>query len=79
MKPASSRLVVDRIEGDLAVVVLYEDDSVKFNFPVRLLPEGTREGDHLTVTFAPDEESRELERQRIADLLNELKSRPDEL
>jgi hypothetical protein len=76
MKSAiAARVIIDRIEGDLAVLALHEDDGVKFNFPLRLLPEGAREGDHLLVTFAEDEESREVEKKRIGDLLNELKGR----
>ena len=76
MKPVTSaRIVIDRIEGDLAVLVLYEDDQVKFNLPLRYLPEGVREGDHLQMSFAEDEASRESEKQRISDLLNELKNR----
>ena len=73
MKSASpARVIIDRIEGDLAVLVLYDDDQVKFNMPVRLLPEGAREGDHLLMTFAEDKGSREAETKRISDLLGEL-------
>jgi len=76
MKSASSaRVVIDRIEGDLAVLVLYEDDGVKFNTPLRLLPEGAREGDHLLMTFAEDKEGREAETKRIGNLLDELKGK----
>ena len=69
----STKVVVDRIEGDLAVLVLYEDDRVKFNLPLHYLPEGVREGDHLQMGFAQDEESRESERKRVGDLLKDLK------
>ena len=72
---SSTRVVVDRIEGDLAVLVLYEDDAVKFNLPVRLLPQGLNEGDHLRISFAADEASRDSERKRIGNLLDELKKR----
>ncbi|MEK6289055.1 MAG: DUF3006 domain-containing protein [Acidobacteriota bacterium] len=65
----STKVVVDRIEGDLAVLVLYEDDRVKFNLPVHYLPEGVREGDHLQMGFTQDEESRESERKKVEDLL----------
>jgi hypothetical protein len=76
MKSASPlRVVIDRIEGDLAVLVLYEDDRVKFNMPLRLLPEGAREGDHLLMTFAQDNASRESEKRRIGNLLHELKNK----
>jgi hypothetical protein len=76
MKSASpARVIIDRIEGDLAVLVLYEDDGVKFNMPLRLLPEGAREGDHLLLTFAQDNASRESEKKRIGNLLDELKGK----
>ena len=71
----SARIVIDRIEEDLAVLVLYEDDQVKFNLPLRCLPEGVREGDHLQMSFAEDEAGRESEKQRISDLLSEAKNR----
>jgi hypothetical protein len=71
------KVVVDRLEGDLAVIVLYDDDSVKFNLPVKYLPEGTRGGDHLQVTFAPDRQSREAEKQKVADLLKSLTEKKD--
>jgi hypothetical protein len=76
MKSASpARVIIDRIEGDLAVFVLYEDDRVRFNFPLQLLPEGAREGDHLLMTFAEDNASRESEKRRIGSLLDELKNK----
>ena len=73
--PASTKLVIDRIEGDLVVLVLYEDDGVKFDLPLRYLPDGVREGDHLVMSFREDEASRESEQKRIDDLLKNLKSR----
>jgi hypothetical protein len=74
-KQASTKLVVDRIEGDLAVLVLYDDDGVKFDLPLRYLPEGVKEGDHLLMNFREDEASRASEQKRVDDLLKELKSR----
>ena len=67
------KLVVDRIEGGKAVLVLYDDDSVRFSLPITCLPEGTRGGDHLNVTFTQDLESREAEIKRAEQLLMELK------
>jgi hypothetical protein len=72
---ASTKLVIDRIEGDLAVLVLYDDDGVKFDLPLRYLPDGVREGDHLLMNFREDEASRASEQKRVDDLLKELKSR----
>jgi hypothetical protein len=72
---ASTKVVVDRIEGDLAVLVLYEDDRLKFNMPLRCMPEGVKEGDHLAMSFTENETSRESEKARVDDLLKQLKSR----
>jgi len=72
---SSTRVVIDRIEGDLAVLALYDDDRVKFNLPIRYLPHGAREGDHLQMSCDQEEESRDNERRRVDDLLKELKSR----
>lgn len=73
----SSKVVVDRVEGDLAVIVLFDDDSVQFNLPVKHLPEGVKEGDHLQMTFSVDKESREAQKQKVSDLLKELTGNKD--
>ena len=75
MKPCSVKVAVDRIEGPLAVLVLYDDDNVRFNFPVERLPGGLREGDHLIVRFEQDDESRKAETKKAEDLLNDLLKR----
>lgn len=67
------KLVVDRIEEDIAVCVLYEDDRVSWAIPLRYLPAGTRAGDHLRVTFELDAESRRQEQQKAESLLDELR------
>jgi hypothetical protein len=70
-KESSHKFIIDRIEGDLAVITLYDDDRVKFNLPVSLLPQGAREGDHLQITFTEDKESREELKKRIEELLKD--------
>lgn len=72
------KVVIDRIEGDLAVFVLTEDDSVKFDLPVKYLPEGASEGQHYRLAFTADEESRESERKSIEDLYKQLMGRKDD-
>jgi hypothetical protein len=42
------RLVIDRFEGDLAVVEV--DGEGTLDLPRWILPEGVKEGDHLTVS-----------------------------
>jgi Protein of unknown function (DUF3006) len=70
---STHKVVIDRIEGNKAVIVLYEDDGVKFNLPTSFLPEGVKEGEHLQMSFSVDKESREAQKKRITDLLNDLK------
>jgi hypothetical protein len=72
MGNSSIKVFIDRIEGDLAVVVLSEDDRVKFNLPVKYLPGGAGEGTHLRLSFKIDEASRKTETDKIAGLLEKL-------
>jgi hypothetical protein len=72
MSKSSIKVFIDRIEGDLAVLVLYDDDSVKFNLPRKYLPGGISEGGYLQLTFAIDKASQEEEKQKIDGLLKKL-------
>lgn len=70
---------VDRIEpteeGEpLAVLLLQqaEGEYLEWRVPLSWLPEGTREGDWLTVHFEPAPHLREQVHQEIEDLLREL-------
>jgi hypothetical protein len=73
-KPNKQKLkvVIDRIEDEIATIVLYEDDSVHFNLPAEYLPEGAKEGDHFQLSFKKDRESRDAEKKKAEDLLKEL-------
>ncbi len=53
---------IDRIEGDLAVLLLGEDMR-KVNFPVSYLPENTGEGDYLKLELSYDREATEQAEQ----------------
>ena len=69
----SVRMIVDRIEDDRAALVLSDDDKVKLNLPVKLLPEGVKSGDHLDVTFKIDRVSTREVASEVEDLLEKLK------
>jgi Protein of unknown function (DUF3006) len=77
-KQSAVKVVIDRIEGDKAVVVLYDDGAVKFNLPAKLLPEGIKGGDHLLMSFAVDRERRDSEKKKIEGLLGELTGKKNE-
>lgn len=71
-----SRGVIDRIEeGGNAVVLVGEDESVKVELPVALLPEGATDGDHLTITVRLDAESRAEAEERVKALQEKLEKR----
>jgi Protein of unknown function (DUF3006) len=63
---------VDRIESGLAVILLSDYSGIQFDMPLEYLPPGIEAGDHLTITFQLDPESREETRRSIADLKKRL-------
>ena len=73
------KIVIDRIEDEVATLVLYDDDSVHFNLPAECLPEGAEEGDHFQLVFKKDKESRAAEKQKADDLLKDLLGQSDEI
>ncbi|HPQ11611.1 MAG TPA: DUF3006 domain-containing protein [Bacillota bacterium] len=68
------KAVIDRFEGDFAVV-LFGDEEIKLNIPRKLLPKGSREGSWLKVTFELDPEGEKKQREKIEDLLKKLKDK----
>jgi hypothetical protein len=68
------RAVVDRIENGQAVV-LFGDDEIKVDIPVKVLPVGVKEGDILRVEFTIDKEAESKQRARISQLLDSLKNK----
>lgn len=63
-------LIIDRFEGDFAVVEYKE--GCTFNLPRSLLPTGAKEGDILTLTMTIDNESAETRKKKIETLMDEL-------
>ena len=47
---SSSEMIIDRIEGEFAVVLL---KGAAHNIPIALLPKGIQEGGSLTLTYTP--------------------------
>ena len=61
---------IDRVEGDLAVLLLGEDMK-KVNFPVSYLPANTGEGDYLKLELSYDKEATERAEQEALELLKD--------
>ena len=71
-KAHTLKVYIDRIEDDVATLVMSDDDSVHFNLPKDYLPEGADGGDHFQLTFKPDKESAKEVKAKADDLLKDL-------
>ncbi|MBA3715350.1 MAG: DUF3006 domain-containing protein [Pyrinomonadaceae bacterium] len=63
---SKTRGVIDRIEdNEMAVVLVGDDEGISIDVPASLLPKGASDGDHLTITFTLDKESRAEAEDRV--------------
>jgi hypothetical protein len=69
------KMTIDRIEGTLAVVISWDDEPVRMNITVSLLPPGCREGDILTVSIERDAQETEAAKERVSGLVGKLKKK----
>ncbi|MCT8337363.1 DUF3006 domain-containing protein [Methanoculleus sp. Afa-1] len=69
------RVSLDRFEEGLAVLLVREEERVRFTLPRSLLPAGAREGDILEVAVRRDVAATEAARQRVSERIARLKSR----
>ena len=69
------KATIDRIEGKLAVLLIRNGESIKLNFPLILLPEGSKEGDILDIDIQKDEKETEDAKERVTNLIEKLKSK----
>ena len=68
------KAIVDRIEGEIAVV-LFGDYEDKMDIPLADLPVGVKEGSCLKVCFELDDDEESTRRKRIEERLNRLKGK----
>jgi hypothetical protein len=69
------KAVIDRIEGDLAVVLMGEKGEFKFNIPLSFLPDGCKEGDVLKISIERDLTATQETKQRVSSLMDKLKKK----
>ena len=74
---ATIKAFVDRIESNLAVILLCDDAGVQFDLPVQYLPPGIRAGDHLVISFRLDPASAAATRQNVSELKRQLTEESD--
>lgn len=64
-----TKAVVDRFEGDFAVVLA---ESVSVDVPKKMIPDEVKEGGVIYITIANDEEETKERDELARDLLNEV-------
>ncbi len=72
------RASLDRVEEGLAVLLLREDESIRFTLPRSLLPSDAREGDILEVAIRRDVAATAEARERVAERIERLRGRGGE-
>ena len=69
------KATIDRIEGNIAVLILEEDEAVRINLPLSFLPEGCREGDILTIGIKRDTPGTKEAKERLSQRIERLKNK----
>ncbi|BBL64804.1 hypothetical protein MSMAT_2789 [Methanosarcina mazei TMA] len=69
------KVTLDRIEDCTAVLLLRDDESIKIDVPLFLLPRESKEGDILNVSIERDVQETEAAKERVSALLEKLKNK----
>jgi len=72
------KVTLDRIEGSTAILLLRDDESIKIDLPLFLLPPESREGDILDISIVRDVQETEAAKERVSALLDKLKNKKTE-
>jgi hypothetical protein len=71
----SFKVTLDRIEENIAVLLVRDEEKIKINIPLFLLPEGTREGEILDITISRNKKETEEAKKRVSTLLEKLQNK----
>ena len=71
----SFKVTLDRIEESIAVLLVRDEEVVKINVPLFLLPVGSKEGDILDIAITRDVQETEATKERVSSLLEKLKNK----
>jgi hypothetical protein len=69
------KAVIDRVEGEVAVLLLGDKGEFKLNLPLSQLPEGCRESDVLNISIERDPVATEQAKERVSGLMDKLKKK----
>ena len=69
------KVTLDRIEGDLAVLLIQPDEIYEISWPSSYLPQGAEEGSILTIHMDVDVQETRAADMRVRSLLEKLQDR----
>jgi S-adenosylmethionine synthetase len=69
------KVTLNRIEEDIAVMLVRDEEKIKINIPLFLMPPGSREGDILDIAITRDVQETEAAKERVSSLLEKLKKK----
>jgi len=69
------KVTLDRVEEDLALLLVRDEEDIKINIPLFLLPAGSKEGDILDITINKNIQETERVKERVSNLLEKLKNK----
>jgi hypothetical protein len=71
----SFKVTLDRIEENIAVLLVRDEEKIKINIPFILLPSGSKEGDILDIAIIRDVQGTEVAKEKVSALLEKLKNK----
>jgi hypothetical protein len=71
------KAIIDRLEGELAVLLMGEEGKIRVNFPISLLPEGSKESDVLSIAIERDPQATQQTKERTSSLMEKLKKKSE--
>ena len=69
------KVTLDRIEENIAVLFVRDEEKIKINIPLCLLPVGSKEGDILDIAITRDVQETETTKERVSSLLEKLRTK----
>lgn len=69
------KVTLDRFEGEYAVLLVRDDETISIDFPACLLPKKCKEGDILDITITRDIEETDEAKKRVSKLIDKLKKK----
>lgn len=71
------KAVIDRIEAELAVLLMGDKGKITVNFPLSLLPEGSKESDVLNIAIERNPQATQQAKERTSSLMERLKKKSE--